>query len=258
MVAIEHLPPTMLPRIEERLKNWFAGRLEGLLLPLVSLQKAVNMSGGDDPEQLAAGGRGIGFRLVENFGAISRAMIANDVRELAQEERGKLRKLGVRFGEFTIFMPNLLKPASAKLLTLLFEVTELFDMQTRPELIMLQKTMVVVEGVARTLDPRFNMWKAAEPVVGSWIRDNLGPKRLLVDFRDGLEAAVRLGEQLPQLAARSEKLAEEVGTMAEHGLRFDAATAEAIGRAEARHSRSGRIALWVIALALVAIAIRLY
>jgi ubiquinone biosynthesis protein len=146
----------------------------------------------------------------------------------------------------------------ARLLTLLFEVTELFDMQTRPELIMLQKTMVVVEGVARTLDPRFNMWKAAEPVVGSWIRDNLGPKRLLVDFRDGLEAAVRLGQQLPQLAARSEKLAEDVGAMAEHGLRFDAATAEAIGRAEARHSRSGRLALWVIALALVAIVIRLY
>ncbi|MGN6549516.1 MAG: 2-polyprenylphenol 6-hydroxylase, partial [Pararhizobium sp.] len=45
----------------------------------------------------------------------------------------------------------------ARLLTLLFEVTELFDMQTRPELILLQKTMVVVEGVARTLNPRFNM-----------------------------------------------------------------------------------------------------
>jgi predicted unusual protein kinase regulating ubiquinone biosynthesis (AarF/ABC1/UbiB family) len=62
----------------------------------------------------------------------------------------------------------------ARLLTLLFEVTELFDMETRPELVMLQKTMVVVEGVARTLNPKFNMWKAAEPVVGDWIRDNLG------------------------------------------------------------------------------------
>lgn len=58
----------------------------------------------------------------------------------------------------------------AKLLTLLFEVTELFDMETRAELIMLQKTMVVVEGVSRTLDPNFNMWKSAEPVVGGWIR----------------------------------------------------------------------------------------
>ena len=67
----------------------------------------------------------------------------------------------------------------AKLLTLLFEVTELFDMATRPELILLQKTMVVVEGVARTLDPAFNMWKTSEPVVGDWIAGNLGPRGLL-------------------------------------------------------------------------------
>ena len=56
----------------------------------------------------------------------------------------------------------------AKMLTLLFEVTELFDMEARPELLLLQKTMVVVEGVARTLDPDFNMWKVSEPVVSQW------------------------------------------------------------------------------------------
>jgi len=142
----------------------------------------------------------------------------------------------------------------ARLLTLLFEVTELFDMETRPELIMLQKTMVVVEGVARTLNPQFNMWKAAEPVVGDWIRDNLGPKRILVDVRDGLHAAFRLGEQLPELVTRSERLSEEFGEMAHNGLRFDSATSEAIGKSEARHSRFGRLALWVIALTLIYIA----
>jgi len=63
----------------------------------------------------------------------------------------------------------------AKLLTLLFEITALFDMTTRIELVMLQKTMVVVEGVARKLDPQLNMWSTAEPVVGAWIADNLGP-----------------------------------------------------------------------------------
>jgi len=63
----------------------------------------------------------------------------------------------------------------AKLLTLLFEITALFDMKTRVELVMLQKTMVVVEGVARKLDPQLNMWSTAEPVVGAWIADNLGP-----------------------------------------------------------------------------------
>jgi ubiquinone biosynthesis protein len=139
----------------------------------------------------------------------------------------------------------------AKLLTLLFEVTELFDMETRPELVMLQKTMVVVEGVARTLDPKFNMWKASEPVVGGWIRDNLGPKRIVTDLKEGLSAALKLAEAVPEIAARTEKFHHELMAMSENGLRFDPATAEAIGKAEARHSRSGRLALWVIAAALI-------
>ena len=146
----------------------------------------------------------------------------------------------------------------ARLLTLLFEVTELFDMQARPELVLLQKTMVVVEGVARTLDPAFNMWKTAEPVVGHWIAGNLGPRGLLVDVRDGANALLALARQAPDLAQRTERLSREIDTMAEHGLRFDEATAHAIGRAEARHTRSGRIALWVIALTLVWIAWRLF
>lgn len=145
----------------------------------------------------------------------------------------------------------------AKLLTLLFEVTELFDMETRPELVLLQKTMVVVEGVARTLDPAFNMWKTAEPVVGSWIAGNLGPRGLMIDARDGLSALLSLARQAPDLSARAERLSREIDAMAENGLRFDEATARAIGKAEARHTRSGRIALWVIALTLVYVAWRL-
>jgi ubiquinone biosynthesis protein len=142
----------------------------------------------------------------------------------------------------------------AKLLTLLFEVTELFDMQTRPELVLLQKTMVVVEGVARTLDPAFNMWKTAEPVVGDWIRGNLGPRGLLSDAREGVGALVSLARQAPDFAQRTEWLSREIDRKAENGLRFDEATAKAIGKAEARATRSGRVALWVIALTLVWIA----
>jgi ubiquinone biosynthesis protein len=119
---------------------------------------------------------------------------------------------------------------------------------------MLQKTMVVVEGVCRSLDPQFNMWQVAEPVVGTWIRDNLGPRGLLEDAREGVAAALSLARQAPDLAARTERLSREIDAMAEHGLRFDAETANAIGRAEARHSRWGRAALWVIAAALLIIA----
>jgi len=142
----------------------------------------------------------------------------------------------------------------AKVLTLLFDITALFDMSTRTELVMLQKTMVVVEGVSRMLNPRFNMWKASEPVVGDWIRTNLGPKRIATDLKDGLKAAVKLAEAVPEIAAKTEKFHHQLLHMSEHGLRFDAETAEAIGKAEARHNRSAKIALWIIALTLVYIA----
>ena len=145
----------------------------------------------------------------------------------------------------------------ARLLTLLFEVTDLFDMQTRTELVLLQKTMVVVEGVARTLDPHFNMWKTSEPVVGDWIRQNLGPRGILEDAREGVSALVSLARQAPELAHRTERLSREIDAMAENGLRFDEDTARAIGKAEARATRWGRVALWVIALALVWIAVQI-
>lgn len=145
----------------------------------------------------------------------------------------------------------------AKLLTLLFEVTELYDMETRPELLLLQKTMVVVEGVARTLDPEFNMWKASEPVVSDWVLANLGPKAVLQDAGDGLKAITALARQAPEFKERAERLSQEIDSMAENGLRFDDETATKIGRAEARHTRSGRIALWVIAATLIWIAFQI-
>lgn len=86
----------------------------------------------------------------------------------------------------------------AKLLTLLFEVTALFDMQTRVELVMLQKTMVVVEGVARKLDPQLNMWSTSEPVVSAWILENLGPKGRLEDAGRGLASLLTLIAESPR------------------------------------------------------------
>ncbi len=135
----------------------------------------------------------------------------------------------------------------AKLLTLLFEVTEIFDMQTRPELLLLQKTMVVVEGVARTLDPSFNMWKSAEPVVGAWIAKNLGPVGVLEDAKEGVDAALRLAHQMPKLAKRTELLSEHMQGMIANGMKLDPETTEAIGKAEAKNNRWGHLALWVIA-----------
>ncbi len=135
----------------------------------------------------------------------------------------------------------------AKLLTLLFEVTELFDMETRPELLLLQKTMVVVEGVARTLDPAFNMWETSEPVVGEWIAKNLGPVGMLEDAKEGFEAIRHLAHSLPEMAERAQVLSAEMALMSKEGMRLDEETTNAIGRAEAHSNRWGHAALWVIA-----------
>src|SRR6202040_3332583 len=73
----------------------------------------------------------------------------------------------------------------AKLLMLLFEVTGLFDMRTRPELLLLQKTMVVVEGGGRGRGPKLDMWRVAEPVVREWIEGHLGATGQLEGATEG-------------------------------------------------------------------------
>lgn len=83
-----------------------------------------------------------------------------------------------------------------RLLAQLFEVTALFDMHLRPELVLLQKTMVTVEGVARRIDPNHDLWAAADPVVRRWIARELSPaakaQTLVKDAADALAGLARL------------------------------------------------------------------
>ena len=81
-----------------------------------------------------------------------------------------------------IFGQDATRISMARLLAHLFEVTERFGMQTRTELILLQRTMVVVEGVARSLNPQMNMWETSRPVVTDYIRSNLGPAAVARDL----------------------------------------------------------------------------
>ena len=141
----------------------------------------------------------------------------------------------------------------ARLLTQLFEVTELFAMTTQPQLIMLQKTMVVVEGVAHSLDPGLDMWKTAEPVVRTWIERNLGPAGRLQDAGESLSTLIRLAGELPVLAKRAERIVEEIDTLATRGVKVEPDMLEAWTRARAKSNRLGAVAMWVIAVALVAI-----
>ncbi|MGA7804302.1 2-polyprenylphenol 6-hydroxylase, partial [Bradyrhizobium sp.] len=143
----------------------------------------------------------------------------------------------------------------AKLLTLLLEVTALFDMRTRPELILLQKTMVVVEGVARGFDPRLDIWKTAEPVVREWIELNLGPLGRIQGAVIGVGELARLLTGLPDIAARTVTVLEQLETITRDGLMLSPETIAAMGRSEGKKNRWRTVALWIIAATFIGILI---
>jgi len=91
----------------------------------------------------------------------------------------------------------------ARLLAYLFEVTERFGMETRTELILLQRTMVVVEGVARSLNPNTNIWETAQPVVEDYVKRSIGPAAILRDLAKATQVAARFGPRLPALLEKA-------------------------------------------------------
>ena len=90
----------------------------------------------------------------------------------------------------------------------LLEITEIFDMELQPQLILLQKTMMQTEGVARRLDPEFDMWDASRPVVEKAVRREVGPERYLKDFVRGLGRTRRTLAILPDATDNIAKLAQ--------------------------------------------------
>jgi ubiquinone biosynthesis protein len=85
----------------------------------------------------------------------------------------------------------------------LFNITRDFDMQTQPHLLLLQKTMVMVEGVATSLDPDINLWESAAPFVSEWIRTELGPEAFVADkIITDLRTFARLPELIRNIEAR--------------------------------------------------------
>jgi ubiquinone biosynthesis protein len=99
-----------------------------------------------------------------------------------------------------IFGMDATQISMGRVLTYLFDVTEQFGMETRTELILLQRTMVVVEGVARSLHPQINIWEVAKPIVEDYIKQSIGPKALLKDLLKTARVLSRFGPKLPQLA----------------------------------------------------------
>jgi ubiquinone biosynthesis protein len=101
----------------------------------------------------------------------------------------------------------------SRLLLQLFDVTHMFGMHLRPELVLLQKTMVQVEGVARALDPQHDMWAASRPIVERWVERELGAdavaRRAIDEAAQGFSAMRRLPHTLTALEAAARKVAHE-------------------------------------------------
>jgi ubiquinone biosynthesis protein len=142
----------------------------------------------------------------------------------------------------------------ADLLGQLFAYTEVFEMKTRPELLLLQKTMVVVEGVARSLDPELNIWNAAEPIAREWVETNYGVAGRLKGAGEGAELLGKVVAEVPRLLEQGERVAQALAETAQAGLRLDDETIERLAAAQARHDRWSRWAMWATAAALLAIA----
>ena len=89
--------------------------------------------------------------------------------------------------------------SGGKLLKQLFDVTEKFNMQTQPQLLMLQKTMVVVEGVARKLNPNTNIWTTSKPVLESWLRETKDPIKTLNETLDTTSEVIKRLPEFPEI-----------------------------------------------------------
>jgi ATP-dependent RNA helicase SUPV3L1/SUV3 len=111
LLADEHLTGPPLHAVEARLTQWLQARIATVLAPLTGLA-------GD--ESLSGLARGLAFRLVENLGILDRRDVLEDVRALDQDARAGLRKHGVRFGAYHIYVPALLKPGASTLLAQLW------------------------------------------------------------------------------------------------------------------------------------------
>ncbi|WP_068086826.1 helicase-related protein [Polycladidibacter stylochi] len=115
LLADEQLTGPARDKVQQRLDQWVKAHVETLLKPLFELEQAENIEG------IA---RGVAYRLSEKLGILERFEVADEIRQLDQQMRGSLRKIGVRFGAYHIFVPALLKPAPSQLLAQLWALKE--------------------------------------------------------------------------------------------------------------------------------------
>ncbi|MBZ9978810.1 helicase-related protein [Mesorhizobium sp. BR-1-1-10] len=174
LLTDEQLTGPARDKVAARAERFVNFQIESLLKPLVDLKNA---------EQISGIGRGIAFQLVENFGLINRRDIAEEMKSLDQEGRAALRRLGVRFGAYHVFVPALIKPAPAGLVTLLWALKN--DGKDKPGF----GDVVHALASGRTsvvIDPAFD--KAFYKLAGY---RNLGRRAVRIDILERLADLIR-------------------------------------------------------------------
>ena len=132
----------------------------------------------------------------------------------------------------------------ARVLGQLFGIAEAFDMEVQPQLLLLQKNMLMAEGVSRRLNPDLNIWTLAQPLVEVWMRENRGPEARL---RNAADDVLRAVERLPSLFSNIEKIAVQ---LTGSGLRLHPESLAGFGRGQ----RASSAIWWTLAAAFIALA----
>jgi ubiquinone biosynthesis protein len=143
--------------------------------------------------------------------------LAEDYHNLAKLHLSAgLVPLGTSQGDFALAVMAIAKPiigrrlseiSVARLLGQLFTTAEAFDMEVQPHLLLLQKNMMIAEGVGRMLNPDVNMWQVAQPMIEEWMKENLGPRARI---KDGARETVALMRTLPALLRQAESVLSRV------------------------------------------------
>ncbi|WP_051122681.1 2-polyprenylphenol 6-hydroxylase [Euryhalocaulis caribicus] len=143
----------------------------------------------------------------------------------------------------------------SRVLLQLLEITDLFNMRLRPELVLLQKTMVQAEGVARRLDPSLDMWAASRPIVERFLRAELGPEGVALDALDDLR---RLRSAMRRMPQAIEDLADAAAHWKDGGVALDGPTVHELSREIGQARSTATLAIWLIAAASIAGALALW
>ena len=205
----EDAGPDVAEKVRRRLSHWLDRRVTALFEPLVALK---------NDETLTGLARGVAFRLVESLGILPRAEVAADVKSLEQDARAALRKHGIRFGQFTLFMPVLLKPAPTRLRLVLWGLAnDLSDFPPSPPPGLV--TIPAVEGVDPGYYPQSGYRLSGERAIRIDMLERLADMLRSADTRGGFENSADMlsitGLTLEQFAT----LMQGLGYSAERGER---------------------------------------